>query len=136
MAIGDSRFARAGTDLATLLTNHGVSVTITRTDQSGVGTRDVFGTPILDNSATPQPYTPTTILTTILVTGQELNELEIIAGGKPKETLTFMTAPGVMLENDEVAYGGHLYKVVCAGETPLGGINALEMCRATMEVAV
>jgi len=128
LAIGDNRFTRAGTDLTTLLAMHGVLVTVTRTIAANVTQRDIF--------STPQNYTPTTFQATILVTGQELNELEIIAGGKPKEILSFLVTPGTILENDEIAYSVHLYKVDSAGETPIGGVNALEMCKAMREVAV
>jgi len=103
-------------------------VTLTRTIQAQIASRDIFGDPV--------GYTPTTSQVTILVSEQNLQEMEIEAGGKPKESLMFMTPPGTIMENDEITYtNGHVYKVQSVTQVPLGGTNAVEVCEAWREVA-
>ncbi len=136
MALGDSRFGGVAVDYGRLLKLHGVSITATRTEQDKIGTRDIFGAPVLDNSATPQPYVPATFTATVLLSDQYLDEQSVIAGGKPKEIVNLIALPGTFLENDEVAAYGHTYCVREISQPNLGGTTALEMCRAFREVAV
>jgi len=128
MALGDNRFSRVETDFNALLSLNGINVTISRTIQSEITERDIYGTPI--------GYTPETLTATILITDQYLDETTVLAGGKPKEILKIIANAGTFIENDEIPYNSHNYQITSVENVPLGGNNTLEMCIATREVEV
>lgn len=128
MALGDNRFSRVETDFNALLSLNGINVTISRTVQSEITERDIYGTPV--------GYTPKTLTATILVTDQYLDETTVLAGGKPKEILKIITNTGTFIENDDIAYNSHHYQIASLEDIPLGGNNTLEMCIATRQVEI
>jgi hypothetical protein len=128
MALGDNRFSRITTDFNMLLELNGVDVTITRTEQSQITNRDIFGM--------PEGYTPNTFTVKVLVTDQYLDETTVIAGGKPKEILKIMALPGTFVENDDISYNSHSYQVTDVEKISLSGNDSLELYSATRQVEV
>lgn len=126
MPLGDSHFLRVQSDANYLITQHGVQVSVTRINQVDVKQRDIFGQP---ENYTPQPFN-----TRVLITGQELNELEIIAGGKPKEALYFIAASETIKENDDILYNSNTYQVTNVSQPHLGGSSPYVLCKAEREV--
>lgn len=126
MALGDSAITSAAGDLTALISTIGMAVTVTRTVPSQITQRTIFGT--------PQNYTPTTFTASIAVSSVKGNELAVLAGGKPKEILTFTAQPGVFLENDEVSYSGNTYKVNHVARFGLSGTDLCDEVTASREV--
>lgn len=126
MALGDSAITSAAGDLTALITYTGMTVTVTRTVTAQITSRSIFGT--------PQNYTPTTFTASIAISSLKGNELAVLAGGKPKEILTFIAQPGAFLENDEVAYSGNTYKVDHVARYGLSGTDLCDEVKASREV--
>ena len=126
MAIGDNPFGDVSFDLNILLELHGITVTVTRLNQSAPETqRDIYG-------LSDQP--PTVFSAKMLFIGLELDEQETIGGGKTKEILHMIGQPGTALENDIIAYNGHNYDVRFLGTAIMGGLDSLETYTAMREV--
>jgi len=126
VALGDSAIISASSDLTALIGSVGMSVTVTRTVLSQITQRSIFGT--------PQNYTPTTFTASVATSSIKGNEMEVLAGGKPKEILTFVSQAGTFLENDEVAYSGNTYKVDYVARYSLSGTDLCDEVKASREV--
>jgi hypothetical protein len=128
MAIGDNPFGDVSFDLNVLLQLHGITISITRLNQSApAAQRDIYG-------ASDQE--PTVFSAKLLFIGLELDEQETIAGGKTKEVLHMVGQPGTALENDIIAYNGHSYDVRFLGTAVMGGLDSLETYTAMREVDI
>lgn len=130
MALGDDRFVGATRDLSILLKLHGVSVQVTRYDDSQItaANTNIFGT--------PQGYTPQKFTATILVTNQYLDDEETEAGSKPKEHALFLSSAGTFQEHDEVFYNGRTFKIIEVNNAPMAGQDRLEIADSIRVVAL
>jgi hypothetical protein len=123
--LGDDPFAALGVGIDLLLQLHGITVSVTRHDTTGAS--DIYGEPL---------DTPTPFDAVVLLVKHELQEGATEAGGKQNEMLTLVGAPGTLLANDVVAYGGHLYDVRSVGKTVAQSAIVAEVYTAVSEVDV
>lgn len=113
--------------VASLTGQFGASVTITRTTTSPGASTDVFGTPV--NPTPPIPFT-----TSVIVESLKKNVMPTLVGMKPKEELRLIANEGIFLENDEVQYSGHIYKVNFVEPVPFMGSDVVDFVHAQREV--
>jgi len=119
MAIGGNRFNGFTQALATITGHHGVKLQVKRYVQSQMTNKNIFGT--------PTGYTPQSLTVDALVIEQDIEDDETVAGGKPKGEMVFFCQPQVLLEHDEVTYGGGFYSIEEIHNASLGGTDRLEM---------
>lgn len=143
MPLGDSNrftglagnhFAAVMVDYEAMLAMHGVQVVINRNDLTKVGTRNIFGTPILDNQATPQPYQPQTLTATIILADLDQQIEWTDAGAQVKEVAEILTTSSTILADDELIFNGHTYRVMGEIRPVIGGNIPIESCTAVREV--
>lgn len=127
MPLGDNVFQDAQVDFTTLLAMHGETVTVCRTSVP-VSELDAFGEPV-------GGYSPEQFAAQIVVVSTELVETLTAGGGKNVERLTFVAAHGVILENDELVYNGHTYKVMNVNTSTMGALDIADEGIAQREVA-
>lgn len=134
--LGSNHFAGMMVDYAAMLAMHGVSIVITRRSPAGFGTRNIFGTPLMDSQATPQPYRPQTLTETVVLSNLDQQIEWTEAGAKVEETAELLAPPSAILANDEIAFNGHTYRVMGEIRPVIGGNIPLETCTAIREVDV
>ncbi len=124
-SMGANPFSFLAVDLEVLLSIHGLTMTVTRLNQSSL--RDIYGQPT---------GPPITFSATLLVVEQTLKEVATVAGGKAQEQLWMVGQPGTLLENDVVAFNGHNYDVQMVTPNSVDGGFAADTYMGVREVDV
>jgi hypothetical protein len=132
--LGSNHFAGVMVDYNTMLSLHGVEVNISRNNLTTVGARNIFGTPVMDNQATPQPYQPQTLNAMVILADLDQQIEWTEAGARVKEVAELIAAPGTLLADDELTFYGHTYRIMGEIRTVIGGNIPLEVCTAAREV--
>jgi len=125
--IGNNLFATMDIDLGILLGLHGVTINVSRYDQTADTDRDIYAEP----TGSPSQFNAI-----VLIGRQELKEDETMAGGKIKEFLSLIGQPGTLQENDIATYNGHNYAVQKVGKPTVQSAIAAEIYWAVREVDV
>lgn len=121
----DSRVPDLISQIGSISSNYGVSVTATRPAK---GTQfDIYMDPI---DGTPKPFTAN-----IIIDSDKMDLLPTLAGGKPKEILKMITAAGTFQAGDELAYNGHTFKVGTVQPVPFAGTDVADYVDAYREVS-
>lgn len=127
MPIGDNMFGGIPMDLSILLDVHGKNVQVERHSQDQDVPRDMYGAPL---------DAPAIFSTRLLFIERYLTEKDTIGGGKRKEVLVTIGAPGSLQENDILTNpdNSKKYDVVNVGNAVAGGTAVMETYTALREV--
>lgn len=123
--IGQDPFNAMTSGVGIILSTQGIVVQVTR--HSPAAQSSIYGEPL-------DP--PTQFDARVVVTQQELDEVETIGGGKRNEVLAMFGLPGTLLENDVVSYAGRLYDVRLVNHRTIEGALVVETYTAYSQVDV
>jgi len=123
MPLGNFPFGRVASDALAIIGQNGIAASLRR----------VTGQTAYTPMGTAQPTQATITFQFALVKDQP-DELQTLAGGRVKEVLEGLVAPGTVLLNDQITWNGLPYLVTGVFPYELGGVMAAQKFHAERAV--
>lgn len=127
----DSRAQGIISQISSLSSDFGVTVTGSRMVITSSTPRNAFGTPIDTDG---QPLKPQPFTANVIIESQKIDWTSTLAGGKAKEVLKLITLAGTFQSGDEFQYSSHTYKVNFTEPVPFVGVDVVNFVHAVREV--